>query len=92
MAQAGIESIIIAKQNGSWTILENVEKLIIPEDLEKEFESKPNSKKYFISLSKSKRKEILTWIVLAERAETREKRIKEIAKLAIKNLKPKQFR
>ena len=69
-----------------------VEKLIIPEDLKKELESNPNSKEYFLSLSKSKRKEILAWIVLAKRTETRENRIKEVVECANKNLKPKQFR
>jgi len=92
MTQSGIESIEIAKENGSWIILDSVEKLILPNDLEKEFESKPSSKDFFLSLSKSKRKEILAWIVLAKRTETREKRIKEIVELADKNLKPKQFR
>ncbi len=91
MTPAGINSIEIAKKNGSWTILDNVEKLIIPKDLEKEFGSKKNSKEYFLGLSKSKRKEILAWIVLAKQAETRKKRVKEIAELASKNQKPKQF-
>jgi uncharacterized protein YdeI (YjbR/CyaY-like superfamily) len=92
MTKAGFDSIEIAKQNGSWTIMDDVEKLIIPNDLKKELESNPNSKEYFWSLSKSKRKEMLAWIVLAKRTETREKRIKEIAECANKNLKPKQFR
>jgi uncharacterized protein YdeI (YjbR/CyaY-like superfamily) len=78
MTKAGFDSIEIAKQNGSWTIMDDVEKLIIPNDLKKELESNPNSKDYFLSLSKSKRKEMLAWIVLAKRTETREKRIKEI--------------
>ncbi|ACE06207.1 hypothetical protein Aasi_0836 [Candidatus Amoebophilus asiaticus 5a2] len=34
MTKAGLESIEIAKQNGSWTILDEVEALIIPNDLE----------------------------------------------------------
>ncbi|QCX37383.1 hypothetical protein FF125_02625 [Aureibaculum algae] len=89
MTPTGINSIEIAKQNGSWTILDNVEKLMIPKDLEKAFESKPNSKEYFLGLSKSKRKEILSWIVLAKRTETREKRIREIAEFGSENMKTK---
>lgn len=92
MTKAGFDSIKIAKQNGYWTMMDNVEKLIIPNDFKKELESNPNSKEYFLSLSKSKRKEMLAWIVLAKRTETREKRIKEIVECANKNLKPKQFR
>lgn len=66
MTQAGYESIEIAKQNGSWTILDEVEELIIPEDLEKAFRKHEGSKDYFLSLSKSVRKMMLQWIVLAK--------------------------
>jgi uncharacterized protein YdeI (YjbR/CyaY-like superfamily) len=92
MTEAGYSCIEIAKQNASWTILDDVEELIIPKDLVKEFKSKPGSKGYFISLSKSVRKAILQWLVLAKRPETRQKRISEIAELASHQLKPKQFR
>lgn len=91
LAQAGYESIEKAKENGSWIILDSVEKLEIAEDLEKEFKSKPGSKEYFLSLSKSVRKSILQWLVLARRPETRQKRITEIADLAAQKLKPKRF-
>jgi uncharacterized protein YdeI (YjbR/CyaY-like superfamily) len=83
MAQAGFNSIETAKLNGSWAILDEVEELIIPEDLEQEFQKRPDSKKYFISLSMSDRKNILQWLVLAKRQQTRLKRIQEIGELAV---------
>lgn len=92
MADAGFKSIEIAKQNGSWTILDEVEELIIPEDLDAEFETKPNSKDFFLSLSKSVRKTILQWVVLAKRPETRQQRIKEIAECAGQKQKPAHLR
>ena len=92
MTQAGFDSIETAKGNGSWIILDDVEELKIPKDLAKEFSTKPDSKNFFLSLSKSVRKSILQWLVLAKRPETRRKRIDEIATLAAKKLKPKQFR
>jgi uncharacterized protein YdeI (YjbR/CyaY-like superfamily) len=92
MAEAGLQSIEVAKQNGSWTILDEVEELIIPKDLEKAFKSYPGSKEFFLSLSKSTKKGFLQWIVLAKLPETRQKRIGEIAELASQKLKPKQFR
>lgn len=91
MSDAGFASIETAKQNGSWQLLDDVEKLIIPDDLNKAFDCYPKSKAYFLNLSKSKRKEMLAWIVLAKRKETRQKRIKEIADCASKNQKPKHF-
>ena len=92
MSQAGFESIEKAKQNGSWTILDSVEELSIPEDLEASFQANEGSKDFFMSLSKSVRKAILQWLVLAKQQTTRQKRINEIAELAAQKLKPKQFR
>ncbi|MBC7568412.1 MAG: YdeI/OmpD-associated family protein [Spirosoma sp.] len=91
MTKAGSETIEIAKQNGSWTILDEAEALIIPTDLENEFRKRPNAKQYFLSLSRSDKRNILQWLVLAKRKETREKRITEIVELADKKQKPKQF-
>ena len=89
--QSGYDSIAIAKQNGSWIILDDVEELIIPADLENEFNNNAGSKDFFLSLSKSVRKSMLHWIMMAKRPETRQKRINEIAELAAQKRKPGQF-
>jgi uncharacterized protein YdeI (YjbR/CyaY-like superfamily) len=92
MTKAGFDTIEIAKQNGSWTILDEAEALIIPSDLDKEFEKRQNAKNYFLGLSRSDKRNILQWLTLAKKTETRQKRITEIVELAEQNLKPKQFR
>jgi uncharacterized protein YdeI (YjbR/CyaY-like superfamily) len=92
MTRAGYHIIEIAKQNGSWTILDEAEALTIPKDLDDAFQNRPNAKNYFSSLSRSDKRNILQWLVLAKRQETRQKRISEIAELAGQNQKPKQFR
>ncbi len=92
MQEAGYKTIEIAKKNGSWAILDEVEALVIPEDLKGEFANYNGSMEYFDSLSKSVKKILLYWVVSAKRKETRQKRILEIAENASKNLKPKQFR
>jgi len=92
MTKAGYHIIEIAKQNGSWTILDEAEALTIPKDLDDAFQNRPNAKNYFSSLSRSDKRNILQWLVLAKRQETRQKRISEIAELAGQNQKPKQFR
>ena len=89
MEEEGYKSIEIAKENGSWTILDGVEALIIPTDLKEEFKNHKGAMKYFDSLSKSVKKTLLYWVISAKRKETRQKRILEIAS---KHLKPKQFR
>jgi len=92
MTAAGYKSIEVAQQNGSWTIMDLVEDLKMPLELEKAFKAKPEAEAYFHGLSKSSKKIILQWIVLAKRPETRQNRIKEVVDLASQNLKPKQFR
>ena len=71
MKEEGYKSIEIAKENGSWTILDEVEALVIPEDLKGEFTNYKGSMEYFESLSKSAKKILLYWIVSAKRKETK---------------------
>jgi uncharacterized protein YdeI (YjbR/CyaY-like superfamily) len=92
MTKAGFEIMEIAKHNGSWTILDEAEALVIPDDLDQEFQKRPSAKAYFFGLSRSDKRNILQWLVLAKRQETRDKRIVEVITLAEQNLKPKQFR
>ncbi|MCT3922087.1 YdeI/OmpD-associated family protein [Elizabethkingia anophelis] len=92
MTKQGYESVEIAKQNGYWTILDEIEEVIIPEDLEIAFKKYNGSKDYFLSLSKSTRKIILSWIILVGKQETRQKRIEEVVESAALNLKPKHLR
>jgi uncharacterized protein YdeI (YjbR/CyaY-like superfamily) len=90
-SQAGLDIIQIAKENGSWFILDDVESLIIPQDLSNELEKNPVAQDFFINLSRSNKRNLLQWLVLAKRAETRQNRIKEIVDLANLGRKPKQF-
>ena len=52
--------------------------------------NRQNWRKWF--LSRSDKRNILQWLVLAKRSETRQKRIVEIVELARQGQKPKQFR
>src|SRR5690606_14486320 len=47
MTEGGLVGIEIAKQNGSWTILDEVEALTIPPDLAKAFQKHSGSEDYF---------------------------------------------
>lgn len=91
MTKAGLAAIETAKQNGAWNTLDEAEELIIPEDLENAFKLHPGSKQYFTELSKSIRKFMLTWIMMAKREETRQKRINELVTLGAQGKKPKLF-
>lgn len=92
LTQAGLDRIAAAKQNGSWTLLDEVEALVLPPDLAQLLQATPGASSYFASLSRTDQRTILQWLVLARRPETRQKRLVEIAGLAGQQLKPQQFR
>ena len=92
MTKAGFDSIETAKQNGTWSLMDDVEKLIIPEDLRIALNKNESSMDFFQSQSKSIKKSMLHWVVIAKRIETRKKRVAEIAQLAAKGIRPNQFR
>jgi uncharacterized protein YdeI (YjbR/CyaY-like superfamily) len=91
MTEAGYKCIETAKQYGSWIILDEVEELIIPLDLENAFANHPVARDHFLSLSKSIKKATLQWVVLAKRPETRLRRITEVVALAEQKQKPRIF-
>lgn len=92
MTEAGYKSIAIAKENGSWTILDEVEALVVPSDLEEALQKHPEAEAYFFSLSKSAKKILLYWLMSAKTDKTRQKRMTEIVENAKEKQKPKAFR
>ena len=87
MHKSGLDAIEIAKENGSWTELDDVENGIVPEDLQKAFGHNTTAHKNFKSFTKGQRKSYLYWLKQAKRQETRNKRISEIVSLSEKNIK-----
>lgn len=92
MTPAGLACVEIAKANGSWTILDDVEALIIPADLESAFQASPKAYDFFKGLSKSNKQMMLGWLKLAKKPETRQRRIEELIEQGEQGKKPKQFR
>lgn len=91
MMPAGRAKIEEAKQDGSWELLDDVEKLIIPDDLALELQQYSAAKKYFEAFPPSVRRGILEWILQAKRPETRQKRIKKTAAMAQDNQRANQW-
>ena len=87
MTPAGFESIEIAKRNGTWSALDEVEELIIPPDLQLLFYKNIAAFENWKNFSRSVKRGILEWILNAKRPETRQKRIAETVELAKKNIK-----
>jgi uncharacterized protein YdeI (YjbR/CyaY-like superfamily) len=66
--------------------------LIVPKDLEAAFAINLAAEAFFTNSSKSVKKILLSWLVLAKTTETRQKRIAEIIESAEQGLKPKHMR
>lgn len=92
MTPAGLASIETAKQNGAWTLLDDVEELRMPADLAQLLAARPLAANYFERLSRTDKRNILQWLVLAKRPATRQKRLAEIVDAAAQQLKPPPFR
>lgn len=90
MTEAGLKAVGIAKSNGSWSILDGVEALLVPEDLQAQFEMNPGAEEFFHSLSRSDRKAILHRIALSGLPATREKRISDAVSALVKKLNPRR--
>ncbi len=92
MTKAGLEMIELAKKTGTWTALEAVDNLILPDDLIKSLRQERSAYSNFEAFPRSVKRGILEWIQSAKKPETREKRINETASLAGKNIRANQYR
>ena len=92
MHKSGLKSIQIAKENGSWTALDDVENGVVPEDLQKAFEKNKKAWDNFQKFTHSQRKSYLYWLNQAKRDETRQKRIAEILIFCEANIKNRTTR
>lgn len=92
MAEAGLAKIQAAKQDGSWTSLDEVEKLTVPADLKAALAEYGSATKHWEAFPRSVKRGILEWIQNAKRDETRAKRIAETARLAENNQRANQWR
>ncbi len=88
MTEAGIEKIKIAQENGSWTALDQVEALVVPDDLKRSLEQNSIASKNFKNFSNSTKKSILFWISNAKRTQTRANRIQKTIDSAMNNKNP----
>ena len=85
MRPAGLAAIERAKANGSWTLLDDVEQGVIPDDLAAALGGHPPAAERFGAFPKSAKRAMLEWVAQAKRPETRTKRIDQIATAAQRN-------
>ena len=88
MMPAGLAAIQRAKTNGSWELLDSVERLEIPPDLAAALATTTPAAVNFDRWTPGLRKQALGWIAQARRPETRSQRIARIADFATRNVRP----
>lgn len=91
MTGAGLAVIELAKANGKWQALDDVENLKIPPDLQKALSANKKAGNYFEAFPRSVKRGILEWILNAKTVETRTRRINETVKLAADNIRANQY-
>ena len=91
MTDAGQVVIDRAKEDGTWTVLDDVEKLVVPDDLATALASRPPARDQWDGFPPSTRRGILEWILNAKRRPTREKRIRKTAEMAQRGKRANQW-
>lgn len=90
LEEAGRRAVETAKADGSWTRLDAVENLEVPEDLEAAFDRHTGARERWDAFPPSARRTILGWIVMAKRPETRARRVEEAARRAARGERANQ--
>lgn len=82
LQERGLAVIRAAKDDGSWTLLDDVEDLVVPPDLAAAFETYPGSREQWEAFPRSVKRGQLEQVVQAKRPPTRARRIEQIASCA----------
>lgn len=82
MAPAGLAKVEAAMADGSWELLDVVEALAMPEDLERALAAVPGAAEGFTGLAPSLQKQYLYWVLSAKRNRTRAARVAAVVAAA----------
>jgi len=88
MQPAGRAAIERSKANGMWSVLDDADRLIEPPELSALLDADPTARANWDAFPPSVRRLALSSIALAKRADTRERRIAEIARQAAAGERP----
>jgi uncharacterized protein YdeI (YjbR/CyaY-like superfamily) len=91
MTAAGMKKIEAAKADGTWSTLDPVDALEMPDALSKAFARNKKAMKNFEAFPPGIRKQLVYWVLSAKREETKALRIKEIVSKAARNERANQW-
>jgi len=92
MAPAGAAKVAAARCDGSWTMLDAIEDLVVPDDLAAALARHPDAERRFDAFPRSAKRGILEWIAQAKTDATRARRVEETARLANEGVRANQWR
>lgn len=82
MEEPGEVAIAAAVENGSWTMLDAIEALEVPDDLSQALRSDPEAARGYDSMPPGMKKELLRQVILAKRPETRARKVAQAVEAA----------
>ncbi len=91
MTEAGRAAVDRARDDGTWTALDDVEDLVVPADLGAALDARPPARDEWDAFPPSARRGILEWVLNAKRDATRAGRIEETARLAQRGKRANQW-
>ena len=87
MHTSGLKSVELAKQNGLWSFMDDVDQLIKPEDLDAALKKESDAQLFFDHINDSSKRFVLRWLKLSKTIQTRQNRIHKIVELSKKGEK-----
>ena len=92
MHEAGLAVVAAAKKSGTWSALDDVERLVEPGDLAAALGTSPDARRNWDAFPRSAKRAILEWIAAAKKPETRAARIRTTVDEAAVNRRANQWR
>ncbi|GAB4065341.1 YdeI/OmpD-associated family protein [Angustibacter speluncae] len=88
MQPAGRAAIDVARANGAWTLLDDVEDLVVPDDLASALAEHPGARETWDAFPRTVRRAALVHLVEARRPDTRARRVGEVAGATARGERP----
>ncbi len=92
MHPAGLAVVAAAQADGTWTALDQVERLVEPDDLRVLLDGDPVARREWDAFPRSTRRAILEWLSTAKTDATRRKRLERIVSDAAEGIRANQWR
>jgi uncharacterized protein YdeI (YjbR/CyaY-like superfamily) len=84
----GAAAVTAARESGMWTLMDDVEDLVVPDDLAVALAARRGAREHWDGFPPSARKQGLAWIVRARQQATRSRRVAEVADRASRGERP----